>query len=413
MNHRHYQDMDHGPGSVGDVLRLIRASDTVSRSTIARSTGLAPSTASARVDALMALGLVRESGSEGSRGGRRARRLEVAADAGFVAAADLGAHHVRIVLSDLAGTVLADTDALEHGSTTVPVASGPEASVAALWQRFLELAADHGLDMADFRGAAIGVPAPISTSGAIATPSFQPSWHGALVADLFAAYTDMPVLVENDANLIALAERPEQVDPSEQQLVAVKLGTRIGGGVLVDGHLYRGIRGTAGEISHITVDGESSIGCTCGVQNCLESVASGGAVIARLRAAQHVGSDGRPAASTSDLLRFAAEGDQAVVDELRNAGTLIGRVLAGIVNFSNPREVVLAGALSASSVLVAAIRGEVLRACLPIVAEDLDVRASRTPRDAGIRGATVLAIDEVLAPARIDELVRGSEERSA
>ncbi|RUQ02698.1 winged helix-turn-helix domain-containing protein, partial [Curtobacterium sp. HSID17257] len=110
MHEQHFQDMDRSPGSVGDVLRLIRVSDTTSRSSIARSTGLAPSTASARVDALTALGLVRESGAEGSRGGRRARRLELVADAGFVAAADLGAHHVRIVLTDLAGRIVADTD---------------------------------------------------------------------------------------------------------------------------------------------------------------------------------------------------------------------------------------------------------------------------------------------------------------
>ena len=171
MHEQHFQDMDRSPGSVGDVLRLIRVSDTTSRSSIARSTGLAPSTASARVDALTALGLVRESGAEGSRGGRRARRLELVADAGFVAAADLGAHHVRIVLTDLAGRIVADTDALEHGAATVPVAAGPRASVAALWDRFVELARDNGLESSRFRGAAISVPAPVSyPGGSIATP---------------------------------------------------------------------------------------------------------------------------------------------------------------------------------------------------------------------------------------------------
>ncbi len=88
-------------------------------------------------------------------------------------------------------------------------------------------------------------------------------------------------------------------------------------------------------------------------------------------------------------------------------------MLSGIVNFCNPSEVVLAGAMSASSVLVATIRGELYRSCLPMVADALDVRASSSPRDAGIRGATVLAIDEVLAPARVDELARAAAERTA
>ncbi|WP_083520142.1 ROK family transcriptional regulator [Curtobacterium citreum] len=406
MHEQHFQDMARSPGSVGDVLRLIRVSDTTSRSSIARSTGLAPSTASARVDALTSLGLVRESGAEGSRGGRRARRLELVADAGFVAAADLGAHHVRIVLTDLAGTVLADTDALEHGAGTVPVAAGPRASVAALWQRFVELARDSGLDMDRFRGAAISIPAPVSyPGGSIATPSFEPSWHGAVLPELFAEYTDVPVLVENDANLIALAEHPEP--DRSGTLVAVKLGTRIGAGVLLDGRLHRGVSGAAGEISHTPVDGEAAIGCTCGVPDCLESVASGGAVVARLRAT------GREVGTTGDVLALAAQGDPVVLDELRRAGEHIGRVLSGIVNFCNPSEVVLAGAMSASSVLVATIRGELYRSCLPMVADALDVRASREPRDAGIRGATVLAVDEVLAPTRIDEMVRTAAERTA
>jgi predicted NBD/HSP70 family sugar kinase len=335
--------------------------------------------------------------------------VELAAESGFVAAADIGAHHVRIVLSDLSGSVLADTDALEHGSTTVPVASGPRASVAALWQRFVELAADNDLDMGSFRGAAISVPAPVSYPvGGVATPSFQPSWHGAVLPELFAEFTAAPVLVENDANLIAVAERGASDGSHESAtLVAVKLGTRIGAGVIMDGRLHRGVSGAAGEISHTMVDGVAAIGCTCGVPNCLEAVASGGAIVARLRA------NGHPVSGTADLLALAAEGDGQVLDELREAGRLIGRMLSGIVNFCNPSEVVLAGAMSASSVLVAAIRGELYRTCLPMVADDLDVRASRTPRDAGIRGATLLAIDEVLAPARIDELAREASERIA
>lgn len=400
MNHRLYQDAEHVHGSVGDVLRLIRTGDTASRSTIARSTGLAPSTVGLRVDTLVELGLVHEVGAEGSRGGRRARRLELDGAAGFVAAADLGANHARIVLSDLAGRTITDTDDTGDSAPLLR-ADGPAAAVAELWRRFVQLAEDADLSMTGFRGAAIGVPAPVAyPSGRIVTPAFEPSWHDAALGALFQEHTDAPVLVENDANLIALAERSDTLPPECSQLVAVKLGTRIGGGVIAGGRLHRGVGGAAGEVSHTSVDGVSAIGCTCGVPNCLESVASGGAIAARLRAAGH------EVGTTGDLLRLGAQGDAAVVDELRAAGELIGRVLAGIANFFNPREVVLAGAMSASPPLVAAIRSELYRMCLPLVADDLEVRASRAPRDAGIRGGVVLALDEVLAPARIEELAR-------
>jgi len=400
MNHRLYQDAEPVPGSVGDVLRLIRGGGSSSRSVLARTTGLAPSTVGLRVDALVDLGLVHEVGAEGSRGGRRARRLELDGTAGFVAAADLGANHTRVVLSDLAGRTLADSDDA-RASAPLPRDDGPAGAVAELWRRFETLAAGCGLSMDDFQGAAIGVPAPIAyPSGRIVTPSFEPTWHDVALGSLFASHTDAPVLVENDANLIALAERSDTEPPERSNLVAVKLGTRIGGGVIAGGRLHRGVGGAAGEVSHTSVDGTSVIGCTCGVPNCLESVASAGAIIARLRAAGH------DVSTTADLLRLGAQGDADVVEELRTAGALIGRVLAGIANFFNPREVVLAGAMSASPPLVAAIRSELYRMCLPLVADDLDVRASRAPRDAGVHGGVVLALDEVLAPTRVDELVR-------
>jgi predicted NBD/HSP70 family sugar kinase len=417
MNHRLSQDLDHSPGSVGDVLRRIRTSDAMSRSTLARTTGLAPSTVSLRVDVLIGMGLVHEVGNEDSRGGRRARRLRLDGSAGFVAAVDLGANHVRIVLSDLAGGVLVDTDMITDGDASaterhrLPMSDGPAVAVTALWNRLVQLADDHHLAMGSFRGVAIGVPAPIAhPSGRIVTPSFQPTWHDADLPGLFAAHTDAPVLVENDANLIAIAERPERTeldDADDDQLLAVKLGTRIGCGIIASGRLHRGVGGAAGEVSHTAVDGVAMIGCTCGVPNCLESVASGGAIAARLRQA------GYTAETPADLLALGAQGDPVVVDAIRAAGAQIGQVLAGMVNFFNPREVVLAGTMSASMPLVAAIRAELYQRCLPIVADDLEVRASRNPQDAGVRGATILILDEVLAPARIDELVRDDAQRAA
>jgi predicted NBD/HSP70 family sugar kinase len=399
MNHRHLQDADHAAGSAGDILRLIRGSDAMSRSTLARVTGLAPSTVSLRVESLISLGLVRESGAEESRGGRRARRLELAGDQGFVAAVDIGANHVRVVLSDLTGRSLVDSD--ETGHAGVPVSDDPEETVEALWRRIIALADSTGLAEADFRGVAISIPAPIEyPSGRIVTPSFMPTWHEADLPGLFAAHTDSPVLVENDANLIALFESTERGRTDENQLLAVKLGTRIGCGILASGRLHRGIGGAAGEISHMEVKGVSVIPCTCGVPNCLDSVVSGGALAAKLRA------QGLDAETASDVVALGARGEPLALEAIREAGARIGESLAGIVNFFNPREVVLAGSMSASLPLVAAIRAELFQKCLPLAAHDLEVRATRDPFVAGIRGATLLALDEVLAPARIDALVK-------
>ncbi|MCU1529130.1 MAG: hypothetical protein JWP75_2893, partial [Frondihabitans sp.] len=170
---------------------------------------------------------------------------------------------------------------------------------------------------------------------------------------------------------------------------------------------HRGIGGAAGEISHMAVDGVSVISCTCGVPNCLESVASGGALVASLRA------QGFEAETAPDVVALGARGEPVALDALREAGMLIGQALAGVVNFFNPREVVLAGSMSASLPLVAAIRAELFQRCLPLVARDLEVRATRNPQVAGLRGATLLVLDEVLAPARIDSLLKDTDVRTA
>lgn len=404
---RRYQDRVSAPGSLGDVLRLIRTHGAVSRSGLARLTGLAPSTVALRVDALAAAGLVHEVGSFGALDERRGRRVALDGSHGFVLAIDLGANHARAAVADLAGADLADTGVLEHD---VPMANGdgPRGTVRELWRRCEALMRDSGLDPAALRAVAVGVPAPVAhPDGRLVAPSFAPDWDGIVLADLFAEHTAVPVLVENDANLIALAERSDQQEPEQSQLIAVKLGTRIGSGIIARGRLHRGIGGAAGELAHTPVDGMSAIGCTCGVPNCLESVASGGALIARLRRA------GAAVSSTTDLLALAAQGEQAVVEELRDAGVRIGRVLGVVVNFFNPKEIVLAGSMSAAPPLVAAIRSELYRMCLPLAADALEVRASRAAQDAAIRGASILALDEFLAPARVDELAGRSGVRTA
>ncbi|MFD3445151.1 ROK family protein [Microbacteriaceae bacterium 4G12] len=387
-------DGDFAPGSVGDVFRLIRGGVATSRSSLARVSGLAPSTISLRIDTLVRLGLVSEGGDERSRGGRRARLLEVARSAGFVAGMDVGANHVQLALADLTGAL----QVVE--SIPVAIERGPDAATEHLWSALTDLMVRNDLDPALLLGLAVGLPAPIEyPTGRVVLPSFMPSWHNADLPGLFSRYTDIPVLIENDANLLALAERSE-TDPDLDQLLAIKLGTRIGCGILSAGRLHRGVGGAAGEISHTSVDGEPTIACVCGTPHCLESVASGGAIAARLAAR---GFDVRTAA---DVVELGRAGNPEVVEELRRAGTRIGGVLATIVNFFNPRDVVLGGTMSASSPLVAAIRAELFQRCLPLVTEDLEVRAARRPSDAGVRGACQLILEEVLAPHRIDRLAR-------
>lgn len=390
-----FRDAEYAPGSVGDIFRLIREESSTSRSALARRTGLSPSTVGIRVDALLRLGIVAEDGEQESRGGRRAKRLRVSSDAGFVAAIDFGAHHLKVAVADLHGRVL--------GEQRQPGVADqdPSSVVASMWSQVESVAASTDLDMSSLRGIAISLPAPIEyPSGRVVLPSFMPSWHHVSLPTLFAEYTAVPVLVENDANLVALAETAPVGQTSTDHLLAVILGTRIGSGIVTEGRLHRGFNGAAGEISHCSAAGEAAISCVCGIDDCLESVASGGAIAAKLSRA------GYDVTTASDVIALGRTADPVVIAALREAGTQIGVVLASVVNFFNPQRVVLSGTMSASAPLVAAIRAELFNRCLPIVAHDLEVSAADDPATAGVRGAVKLALEEVLAPARIDELVR-------
>lgn len=381
---------DAAPGSLGAMLRAIRCGEACSRSALAKATGLAPSTVAIRVETLIRLGLVEEHGGEASRGGRRARRLRLVGAAGSVAAVDIGAHPVSVGIADLNGHLLAER-------TAPSTETDPAAFAARLWSQIAELSATVGAP--PLRGIGIGAPAPIEhPSGRIVHPSFMPSWDRVDLPALFADHTDAPVLVENDANLTALAEIAGDPFGAPRHLLAVKLGSRIGCGVVSDGRLHRGQGGAAGEVSHTPVAGVSTISCVCGVPNCLESVASGGALVARLRA------EGYKVQTPSEVVDLGRTGDPRASEVLREAGASIGGVLASIVNFFNPGDVVLGGAMSASAPLVAAIRGELFSRCLPIAADDLDVRAAHDPEGAGIRGAIYLIIEEVLSAARVETL---------
>lgn len=390
-----YAGRDPAPGSLGELFAIVRSGAAVSRSSLARTLGVAPSTVSLRVEALRGLGLITEEGVEDSRGGRRARRLRLVPDAGLVVAVDIGARHANLALADLTGE-----QRLSRQMST-PLPADPAEFANRLWDEIRDGFQTIGVDVAKLWAIAIGVPAPVAfPTGRLAMPTFMPAWHDTDLSSLLAAYTTVPVLIENDANLLAIAESALPDRPPVDDLLAVKLGTRIGCGIITAGRLHRGVSGAAGEIGHTAADGEAVISCTCSIPNCAESVASGGAITAVLRAR------GYDVGGPADVVALSQTPDPVVTEVLREAGSRIGKVLSSAANLLNPREIVLGGTMAGSALLVAAIRAELFQRCLPLVANDLEVRAAQSPSTVGIRGATQVAIEEMLAPERIDAMAR-------
>jgi predicted NBD/HSP70 family sugar kinase len=199
------------------------------------------------------------------------------------------------------------------------------------------------------------------------------------------------VYVDNDVNVMALGEMG--VGGSVQDVLVVKVGTGIGCGVIVNGRVYRGAQGSAGDIGHIYVsqpDGRTVL-CRCGNENCLEAFAGGGALLRDAVAA------GMPVATTREVVQLAAQGDGPALELVRDAGRTIGTVLAALVNFFNPHRIVITGGVAAAGVpLLAGIREAVYRRSMPLAARALEITVSDAPDLSGRVGAALMAVEELL-----------------
>ncbi|MGK5553624.1 ROK family protein [Actinomadura kijaniata] len=368
---------DDGPAA---LVRLVATGQAESRAELARLSGLAASSVSLRVEQLIEAGLFAEEGAGASRGGRRPRRLRLARAAGVFLIADLGAHHARLAVADLAGTPLALAD------LTCDIAVGPEKTLTAVLDALRALARDRGLNDLPVRGVGIGLPGPVDpATGQVVSPSRMPGWNDFPVRDFLAGHAAVPVLVENDANLMAVGEHRHSW-PELDNLMVIKLGTGIGCGVIVDGRLHRG-RGAAGDISHVRILSEATVDCSCGHPDCLEAHASGAALAAAL-ARQGVAVD-----HPSHIVELVTDGVPQATSAVRTAGRLIGDVLTALVNFFNPDALVIGGSLSGAEPLVATVRGAIYERCLPLATRNLEIATSRAGRNASILGAGHLLLD--------------------
>ncbi len=390
-----------GPGrsgpilGAGSVLRLIRDGDAVTRAAIARRTGLARSTVAQRVDALLARQLVYEAGDEASTGGRPATVLAFNHRAGVVLVADLGATHSRLAVSDLSGQPLAEV------AFDMDIADGPEAVLGNVCDRFGALLQEAGRDRGDVRGIGVGVPGPVDfPAGRPVNPPIMPGWDAFSIPGWFAGRYDVPVLVDNDVNIMALGEHWSHWRELDH-LLYVKVGTGIGSGIVSGRAIHRGADGAAGDIGHIRVPGHDDAVCRCGNVGCLEAVAGGRALAMALTA------DGIDAPGSREVVELVRSGRPEAILKVREAGRVLGDVLAGCVNFFNPGAIVVGGDIAdAQHHLLAGVREVVFQRSLPLATRDLTIANSRLGDRAGVIGAAIMVIDHILAPEAVDRALQ-------
>jgi predicted NBD/HSP70 family sugar kinase len=383
------------PGTgAGDILRLVRTDQATTRADLAALTGLARSTIAQRVDALLAHRLLVARGDSQSTGGRPPTMLAFNHDAGVALAGDLGATHSRVAVTDLGGTILS------QARRDIAIAEGPEPVLSWLESAFDGLLDEIGRGPDDLRGVGVGLPGPVAfATGQPVNPPIMPGWDRYPVGRRLAERYGVPALIDNDVNIMALGEHWSSWR-DQAFLLFVKIGTGIGSGIVASGHVHRGADGAAGDIGHIHVPDHDDTICRCGNRGCLEAVAGGGAMAARLREL------GLPTKTSKDVVDHVRAGRPEAVQLIREVGRTIGGVLASCVNVLNPAVIVIGGDISlAGEPLMAGIREVVYRRSLPLATGRLRIVPSQLDDLAGVTGAAVMVLEEVLSPAAIDAIL--------
>jgi predicted NBD/HSP70 family sugar kinase len=378
--------------SPGDVLHLIRSGRARTRGELGQVTGLARSTVSQRIDALKAAGLIVELDEAApSTGGRPPSRFGFNAEAGIVLAADLGATHSRVAASNLLGDSIAETTA------EIDINLGPEKVLTWMDGAFAELLDEVGRPLSDVRGIGIGLPGPVDyANGMAVNPPIMAGWHRFGVAERCRSLYHVPVLVDNDVNIMALGEY-WVMEPKIEDLVFIKVGTGIGSGLILGGRLHRGAKGAAGDIGHVQTTSDGPV-CRCGNNGCLEAAAGGAAIAAHLR------ETGQDASNTRDVVRLVQQGNREAIRSVRAAGRLIGQVLASTVNLLNPALIMIGGDLATAELqLLAGIREVVYQRSTTLSTTDLQIVASSLGDRAGITGAAAMVIEHIFSPSAIDD----------
>jgi glucokinase-like ROK family protein len=377
------------------VLDLIRFTPGgVSRADLAQRMIISRAAVTIIINDLMDSGLIQETESRNSSSGRPPIILEINPSFGYVAGIDMGATHLSIILTNFGAQVI---DEVEF---PYPINRGPELCLPDVDKHLKELLAKNNLQLSDISAIGLDVPGPIvAEAGIVLAPPIMPGWDRFPIRETLEKLWNRPVALTNDAEAGALGEWAFGAGRGESDLAYIKVGTGIGAGLLLDGRIYRGATGSAGEIGHLTMIENGPL-CNCGNNGCLEALA-GGQAIARqaqeavLRGERTILSSMHPEnkITAQDVASAAQRGDLVAQRIVSEAGSYLGVALAGLVNLFNPGMVVVGGGIAQiGDLFLQPVRNAVMRRSLPAAARTVKITTAVLGHRSSSIGAAVEAL---------------------
>lgn len=380
------------------VLESVFWSHGPSRDALSSQLNFSKTRANAVVAGLIEQGWLDEVGQRASSGGRRAETLQLHRGLGVLLCADLGATSVEVAV------LTPDLQVLARHGEAVDVRTGPGIVLSRMRTLMREVLGRASIKPRQVIAIGIGVPGPVDfASGQLVEPPLMPQWDSYSIRDDLRADYDAPVWVDNDVNLMALGElwRLKRTLPN---FLVIKVGTGIGCGVVCHGEVYRGANGSAGDVGHICVDPDGPR-CHCGNLGCVETMAAGPAIAREATEAAQTGRSAMLAErlaqqgelTPEDVGLASRAGDAAANAIVQSSGTLIGQMLASVVNFFNPSHVFVGGGVTRIGPLfLAGLRQSVYHRSLALSTRHLEILYTPLGDQAGLIGAGVLALQETL-----------------
>jgi glucokinase-like ROK family protein len=389
--------------NLSSVLRLVHSQSPISRAQLAVATGLNKSTVSSLIDELITQNFVYETGSNSGAAGRPATWLEINPQAGLVIGVELGVDFVTVAITDLLGNIL------WRRKEDADPAEGQDKMIEQTLLIVKEAMAANKKKGGRFLGIGLSTPGTVDLKEGVLIFAPNLHWRNVQFKKIFSDYTKLNAYIENDANAATVAEHLFGAARECQDFLFVFAGVGIGSGLFLNGHLYRGKNGYAGEIGHSPIMAEPSpTVCHCGNRGCWETYANQYSIIQRVQARLEVKrssivprlmAEQNLPLSIAIIKQAADMGDAEAIESFTEAGHAMGKGFAGLINIFNPEKIILGGPLSiAGEYLLPAIKETIAHhSFLPEINQQAEVQLSSFGSDASLIGAIAIVIDDVLS----------------
>ncbi len=376
----------------------------ISRVRLAQRMDLTRAAITAIVDDLLKSGVIKEASSRSVNTGRPPVTLVVNPEHGYVAGIDMGATHLTVIIANCAAHVI------EEEEIPFRIADGPSFCIDQADTLLQKLLQHAGLQLNNLLAIGLGVPGPIvAKEGMVLAPPIMPGWDRFPIRTTLEQRWGCPISLNNDAELGAVGEWAYGAGRSVDDVIYVKVGTGVGAGMLLNGHIYRGASGSAGEIGHITID-ENGPQCKCGNRGCLEAFAGGDAIASQAKDIIQSGRSTQLAntplekITARDIIKEARRGDLVAQQILVQAGSHLGVAIASLVNMINPKMIILGGGVAQiGDLFLEPIRQAVQKRSLSAAAQDVQITTALLGKRASGMGAIVQAVSTVLHQIAIDK----------